>query len=142
MTCFWDGIIQTLNAKDYEMLGITKHRNHMENIKNVIVACKNKSPDHEFVVEWQGIELRPKEVEEIKEAIKDYNIGCISQGHWTGVCDPFLCFISSFLKHKIIFRYMMNNIVMSPNDATTIRKEVNYTANRGHFKFSNVREIK
>lgn len=142
MTCFWDGIIRSLNKKDYEMLGITKHGNHMENIKNVIISFKNKSQNHNFEMEWQGVKLREKEVEEIKEAIKDYNINGIRQGHLTSICDPFLCFISSYLKHKIQFKYMSNNLIYSPVDNTKIRKEVNYSANRGHFQFINLREIR
>lgn len=140
MTCFWDGITRSMNNDDYVKLGITKHPNHIQNIKNIIAACKNKAPGHALRVLWQGKELTPKEVSETKEAIRDYNVSGIGGGHWTSVCDPFLCFFSSFLSHKIIFNYMNNQIIFEPV-GNVVRKNIYYRANRGHFVFQKVENI-
>lgn len=139
MTCFWDGIVRSMDEKDYSKLGIQKLKNHLQNIYQIIQACKNKSQSHNLSLLWQNKPVTNKEIEEIKEAIRDYNSKGIHNGHLTSICDPFLCFFSSFLGHKITFHYMTNHIIFEPS--TTITKEVFYRANRGHFAFQTVKKL-
>ena len=138
MTCFWDGISRSLDHNDYKILGITKLGNHIENIKQIINACKRLSKQHSVEIKWQNKLLTQKEKEEITEAIEDYDINGICHGHFTSICDPFMCFLSSILHHRMVFQYMQNRIVFEPE---TPIKEVFYRANSGHFVFQSMKII-
>ena len=133
MTCFWDGIIQGLDDEDYKILSITRERNKHIMIQNLIKSFKNKINTHIIDIRWQNNNLLKSEINEIKEAIKDYDYTKINQGHFTSSCDPFLCFLSSFLKYKIHFNYVNHNIIFEPIQNT--KKEIYFKASRGHFVF-------
>lgn len=133
MTCFWDGILQGLDDEDYNILSIKRERNKHIMIHKLINSFKNIIDTHSINIRWQNDNLLKSEINEIKEAVKNYDIKKINQGHFTSSCDPFLCILSSFLKYKIHFNYVNHNIVFEP--VQHIKKEIYFKASRGHFVF-------
>tara|TARA_B100001063_G_scaffold247268_1_gene291938 strand:+ start:3859 stop:4242 length:384 start_codon:yes stop_codon:yes gene_type:complete len=124
MTCFWDGIIGSLNNQDYEVAGIRKanNRDFINQLKK-----KNKMTSS---VSWQGNKLTEQEMKEHMEAIKDYNINGIGNGHLTSTCDSFLLLVCEVFKVNITHRYMNVNIIYKHDSG---RKTLNFRSNRGHF---------
>lgn len=139
MTCFWDGVLRSLDSHDFTLLGIHKTPNKYTCIASLIESCKSRIQSHTPDIKWQNAPLHKNEIKEIREAIREYNSKHIRNGHFTSSCDPFLCFLSSYLSHKIVFQYMNHTIVFLPPKP---KKEVHYRATRGHFTFVKTNPIK
>ena len=124
MTCFWDGIISSLNNQDYQVAGIRKarHRDFINQLK-----AKNKMVSS---VSWQGNKLTEQEMKEHMEAIKDYNVNGIGSGHLTSTCDSFLLLVCELFKVNIKHKYMNTNIIYQHDNG---RKTLTFSSNRGHF---------
>ena len=125
MTCFWDGIMKSLNQNDFNFIKEKKINNH-----EFIKMLKKRTRKMTNVL-WQGKPLREQEMNEHIQAIKDYNINGISRGHLTSVCDSFLLLICEIFKVNIIHRYM--NIEIKYTNKEYVRKTVHYSSNNGHF---------
>lgn len=124
MTCFWDGIISSLNNQDYQVAGIRKAKHH--DFINQLKA-KNKMVSS---VSWQGNKLTEQEMKEHMEAIKDYNVNGIHSGHLTSTCDSFLLLVCELFKVNITHKYINTNIVYKHDNG---RKTLIFSSNRGHF---------
>jgi hypothetical protein len=124
MTCFWDSILSSLNQEDFNLLGEKKKTNRIEFIK--ILKNKNKLTN----ALWQNKPLKNQEKKEHFEAIKDYNISGIRNGHLTSICDSFLLLICDLLKINIEHRFLNTTIIYSISNS---RKTVRFKSNKGHF---------
>lgn len=125
MTCFWDGIMKSLNQSDFNFIK-EKKINNLELIKMLKKRVKMMKN-----VLWQGESLREQEINEHIEAIKEYKINGIPNGHLTSVCDSFLLLICELFKVNIIHRYM--NIEIKYTNKEQSRKTIHYSSNNGHF---------
>lgn len=125
MTCFWDGIMKSLNQNDFNFINEKKINNY-----EFIKMLKKKTRKMTNVL-WQGKPLREQEINEHIQAIKDYNINGIPNGHLTSVCDSFLLLICEIFKVNIVHRYM--NIEIKYINKEHVRKTVHYSSNNGHF---------
>tara|TARA_Y100000741_G_C18250803_1_gene557240 strand:- start:698 stop:1078 length:381 start_codon:yes stop_codon:yes gene_type:complete len=123
MTCFWDSILSSLNDEDLRILGTNRHR------KNLIIALKNKNKITTTL--WQGSNLSQKEREESFDAVKDYNIKGIFNGHLTSICDYFLLLISDLLNLSIEHRFLNTKIIYTP--LGNVRRHIKFKSNNGHF---------
>ena len=128
MTCFWTGVVSVLTHEDLSLLG----NPCTSDLPAFIRRLQEIAPTAEFNISWQSVNLTEKEIQEQKEAIRDYNISNIGQGHWTSSCDPFLCLLSDVMQVKIVFRYMNNMIVFSTKTPTP-RKTLQFAASNSHF---------
>ena len=124
MTCFWDSILSSLNKDDFKLLGEQKKPNRNTFIK--VLKEKNKITN----TLWQGKQLRNQEKKEHFEAIKDYNISGIRNGHLTSICDSFLLLICDLLKINIEHMFLNVNIKYNIENA---RKTLRFKSNKGHF---------
>ena len=59
MTCFWDGIISSMNKDDLNILGVSVRPSPSELVKNL--KNKNRNTSN---VNWEGKPLRCNEIEE------------------------------------------------------------------------------
>lgn len=128
MTCFWTGVVSALLPEDFERLGLTTTPTlptFIQKLKEIAAAADT------FELKWQGTYLTASEIQEQKEAIRDYNIDGIGNGHWTSSCDPFLCLLTHVLEIQIDFRYMNNLIVFE--STKPIRKRLQFAASESHF---------
>ena len=126
MTCFWDGVLRALKEDDYRFIS-EKRCNRVEFIK----MLKRRNIPMTDVV-WNGKKLRNQEINEHQQAIKEYNISGINNGHLTSTCDSFLLLICQLFKVGIRHRYL--NTVISYNNEKESRKVLNFSSNSGHFK--------
>ena len=132
MTCFWDGIMQSLDNSDFAHIDKSptlkrSHRNFIEFMKEASRDLSGNTGD----VTWQGIEFREQEMAENAEAIKVYDVGKIRGGHLTSVCDPFLVLVCQVFQVDIHHRYL--NIWVKYENRKTARKVLKFRSNRGHF---------
>jgi hypothetical protein len=129
MTCFWTGVVSALTNEDIALLG-----NPMLAINDLplfIRRLQDLAPVAEFDIRWQSTQLTISEIQEQKEAIKDYNISNIGHGHWTSSFDPFLCLLADLLHVKIEFRYLNHMIVFE--SCKPHRKTLQFAASNSHF---------
>lgn len=127
MTCFWTGVVSSLTNEDLDMLGNPSTTNLPALIEHLQMIARTA----EFDICWQALSLSEKEITEQKEAIRDYIIPNIHQGHWTSSCDPFLCLLADVLQVKIEFRYMNHMIIFESKKP--IRKTLQFAASDSHF---------
>ena len=133
MTCYWDSIRDSLTLDDYNKLGI----NQKPNIKQFISTLKNKNKLVQNVL-WQGNEFRNQEIAEHFEAVKNYNINGIQNGHLTSVCDSFLLLLCELLEISIEHKYL-NNVIYYKNKKHS-RKTLYFKSNNGHFEIDNYKK--
>lgn len=133
MTCYWDSIRDSLTLDDYNKLGI----NQKPNIKQFIITLQNKNKLVQNVL-WQGNEFRNQEIAEHFEAVKNYNINGIQNGHLTSVCDSFLLLLCELLEISIEHKYL-NNVIYYKNKKHS-RKTLYFKSNNGHFEIDNYKK--
>ena len=127
MTCFWDGILQSLDNDDFRKVGITKLQ-----IKPFIQFLKKKNTKNITTI-WNGEKLTSKQCDENYQHIANYNIDSIYGGYDCSGCDPFLILVTQIFLLNTIHNYMGHKIsYMSDGN---VCKNVNYGSNRGHFYF-------
>lgn len=131
MTCFWTGVVSALRSDDVLLLGGGENPLLLQDLPAFIRRLQDAAITADFDIRWQSTQLTLLEIQEQKEAIKDYNISNIGHGHWTSSCDPFLCLLSDLLQVKIEFRYLNHMIVFESNKPS--RKTLQFAASASHF---------
>jgi hypothetical protein len=133
MTCFWDGILQSLDNDDFRKVGISKLQ-----IKPFIQFLKSKNTKN-ITTTWNGEKLTSKQCEENYQHIANYNIDSIYGGYDCSGCDPFLILVTQIFSLNTIHNYMGHKIsYMSDGN---VCKNVNYGSNRGHFYFISCKKL-
>jgi hypothetical protein len=130
MTCFWDGIMKSLNESDKILLNIKNDNN----IYNLIDSLKNKNIDT-VNIHWQHYKLIKSQLIENKEHIKSYNKSEAPSGYLCSTCDPFLILLSEILEKNIIHDYLGNNITYT--NTKNKNGTIFYKSDKGHFWFIN-----
>ena len=77
MTCFWDGIISSLNIEDFQKIDINikpSPKNFVEKLKKYNIKTHN--------VCWCGEKITDKQMKENYEAIQNYHINTIHKGYY------------------------------------------------------------
>jgi hypothetical protein len=128
MTCFWDGIMKSLNKNDFDLIGETKGTNidFIKMLKRVKIPMEN--------VLWENQKLSSNEIKEHLKAIDEYDINGIPGGHLTSSCDSFLLLICELFKVNIEHMYMIHTIKYT--NTNEVRKTLRYSSNDKHFTFS------
>ena len=122
MTCFWDGILRALQKDAKQRIGNCNHTNFIHYLK------KNNKKTND--VKWNGYTLSNQELTEHYNAVSQYNIGKIRNGHLCSTCDSFLLLICDIFNVNIQHRYMNTTIRYNKKDA---RRTIHFASNRGHF---------
>lgn len=125
MTCFWDGIISSLDINDYKKIGIDKKpspRDFVINLKKHNIKTSN--------VLWCNNKITDKQLGENYEAINNYDIKTINKGYFCSTFDPFLFLISEIFKLNIQHCYLKNTI--NYKNINNI-KNIKYKSNKNHF---------
>lgn len=125
MTCFWDGIISSLDKDDLKILGL-KSNPSQEQLAKKLMEKNIKTTS----ILWQNKQLSDNELAENYIHIADYTHWSLHQGYLCSTCDPFLCLISELLMINIDHTYLDNTIhYKHPLSVKTVR----YKSDRGHF---------
>mgnify|MGYP001291128393 FL=1 len=128
MTCFWDGVMKSLNKNDFDLIN-EKKSSHIELIR---MLKRRKTPM--INVLWENQKLSKNEIKEHLLAIDEYDINGIPGGHLTSSCDSFLLLICELFKVNIEHMYMIHTIKYS--NTKEVRKTLYYSSNDKHFVFS------
>ena len=128
MTCFWDGILNSLDKEDRHKIGLTTN-----NIYNLIDRLKTiNCPTIDM--KWQNELITNSQIKANMTHIKDYQKHNAPKGYMCSTFDPFLFLLAFVLKKPVNFIYCGHTInYESPN---SIGKCLNYKCNRGHFWFN------
>ena len=127
MTCFWNGILKSLNKNDFKLYF---NINIKPNIINFIKLLKNNNRLTKNIM-WNGKKLSLIEMKENYNAIKNYNINKINNGHLCSTCDYFLLLISEIFEVNINHNYMKTKI--NYKNCKKSRRILKFYSNRGHF---------
>ena len=124
MTCFWDGILNTLTNEDFRPFGYSK----MPNTEFVLFLKKfNKKTKN---VTWNSEKFTEKQLEENFTHIRNFDYRSIRNGYDCSICDPFLILVSELFNISIIHDYR-GNVMRYDNQQS--KRVVNYGSNSGHF---------
>jgi len=125
MTCFWDGIISSLDKDDLNILGL------IELPKPAKLATRLKQLNKKTSkINWELKPLHFNEIEENYIHVRDFAHQSIYNGYLCSICDPFLCLICQLLKVNINHTYLKHTVHYTIDNA---RKTFYYSSNRGHF---------
>ena len=125
MTCYWDGLLRSLDQEDLTLLNSNKNINNIDFI--LLLKKNNKLCEN---VKWQNNFLSKKLLEENYEMIKDFNENNINQGYDCSSCDPFMILLCELFKININYDYNGNNIQYMIDNS---RKTIKYSSNQSHF---------
>lgn len=128
MTCFWDGLMKGILNEDYKCLGKEYNKKDRTNLIKILKS-ENKLTTN---VMWNGKMLSEKELRENYEAVKNYDIRKIGEGHLCSTCDYMLLLICDLFKIDIEHKYL-NNIMKYTNSKN--KNKINVKSNKGHFMF-------
>ena len=125
MTCFWNGIMKSLDKEDKIILDI-KDRNIYKLISRLKeLNCKTEN------MKWQNQNITNNQIKENMEHIKIYNIHSARNGYLCSTFDPFLFLLSYKLNKIVIFKYCGRNIKYEPENPKD--KTLKYKCNTRHF---------
>jgi len=128
MTCFWDGIMKSLNKNDFDLINEKKSSN------SELIAMLKRRKVEMINVLWENQKLSKNEIKEHLLAIDEYDTNGIPGGHLTSSCDSFLLLICELFKVNIEHMYMINTIKYTNKE--DVRKTLYYSSNDKHFVFS------
>ena len=121
MTCFWNGILKSLNLKGFrfnsneELIGFLKKQN--KKTKNVM---------------WNNIFLREQEMAENYEAVENYDVKGIYNGHLCSCCDYILLLVCEIFCVDIDHWYL-NRLMSYKNKKNKEKNKLTFHSNHHHF---------
>ena len=127
MTCFWDGIIQSLSLEDFRIISDLQRKPNPRQLAEFLKS-KNKYVEH---VLCQNEPISEKQKEECFEAIKELNIDRINNGYFCSCFDPFLMLLCELFCIHIIHKY--NGTVIEYKNIYLNRKTITYHSSSSHF---------
>lgn len=125
MTCYWDGLIKSLDGADCDMLGL-KDRS-IYTLIDRLKALNCPTLD----MKWQDVSITSSQIQENMSHIKDYPTSSAPQGYLCSTFDPFLCILSFLLQKTVHMDYCGSAIKYEPN--TPSKTPLKYRCNRVHF---------
>ena len=121
MTCFWDGILKSLNENEYTRLGVS------DKTPQALLNAFKQVAQTATSVKWQGQTVTVQLLRESQDVVQKY---CIQDGHLTGAFDPFMIVLADVLQNNITFHFngtIISYSVENPNRTLT------YKATTSHF---------
>jgi hypothetical protein len=125
MTCYWDGVIKSLEKPDCDILGL-KNRN-IYTLIDRLKALNCRTLD----MKWQNAPITSSQMDENMVHIKDYPRSSGPQGYLCSTFDPFLFLLSFLLKKPVHMDYCGSAIKYEPKICSNT--PLKYRCNRGHF---------
>ena len=121
MSCFWKSILGACR----------KHQLLWKNVSNVNDICKTIISLNRLTstVTVNEEPLTKQQQKENFEAVKNYNVSGINNGHLTSTCDYFLCLVAELTNSTIIHNFNGTVITYFAGSESTIR----FQSDLGHF---------
>ena len=124
MTCFWDGILNTLTDRDFEKFKFRK----MPNSEFVLFLKKFNKKTRNVI--WNNEKFSEKQLDENFTHIKEFDFRSIRNGYDCSSCDPFLILICEIFAVSIDHNYRGNMIKYRNVNSKRILR---FGSNSGHF---------
>lgn len=126
MTCFWDGILTSLNTIDFNKYHVQKptsiHRLDQFIKTHNILATR---------IKWNNKKLSPQELREHYDHVNTIKIS--SQGYPCGGCDSVLLLLSKLFRINISHNY--RNIKFTYTYKKYSKSVIRYKSSSSHFEF-------
>ena len=119
MSCFWDGILKAFNSNGWRF-----------NSKKEFIEFLKKENRKTRSIIWNNNPLREQEMSENFEAVKNYDIKYIYNGHLCSCCDYILLLVSEIFCVDIDHWYL--NRLMSYKNKKG-KKKLTFHSNHHHF---------
>ena len=129
MTCFWDGILNSLQHNDFKIIGINKP-NNIDELINVFKSYNIKPID----ITWNGNILKEQEMKEHMESIKVFDSSGKNSGYFCSTCDSFLLLLCQLLHLNVIHKYR-DTLIKYIHKKKTM-KTLYFGSDNGHFWFN------
>jgi len=126
MTCFWDGILSSLDNHDLKLIDISEK----PPILQFINTLKNKNTKTNHIL-WNNNQITSKQLIENFTHVKDFSTSNINNGYLCSTFEPFLFLIAQLFSIDIIHNY--NGNIIKYTNIEKSRKTVKYKSNTGHF---------
>ena len=125
MTCFWDGILQSLSNDDFQFAFKTNKSNN-----KILISLLKDNNKKTTRVMWNKKKLTEKQMDDNYEHVQNFNIESIYGGYLCSSCDPFLLLVSEVFNVNIDHDYCGNGIKYETSSA---RKTLRFKSSGGHF---------
>ena len=134
MTCYWSGILNALKRTDFERICGKTRKPNCETLIRFLQTKNTKNHN----ITWNGKKITKQEREENYEAVKNYNIRGIYNGHLCSPCDYFLFLISKVFEANITHYYLGRKMEYKNPNA---RRVFTFKSGRGHFWYTSSRSL-
>ena len=131
MTCFWNGILTSLDNATINSFLHRPYNDPKPRAKEFVQLLKRHNTQTNNVL-WNDTILSQRELEENFTHIKNYNENSIYQGYDCSTCDPFLLLIAQLFSVNIQHNYNGYTVHYKVKNNKGIRL-LKYKSNRGHF---------
>jgi hypothetical protein len=125
MTCFWNGLIKSLDKEDCDILGLKDRSIYTLIDRFKALNCPTLD------MKWQNMSITSSQIDENMTHITDYQKSEAPRGYLCSTFDPFLFLLSFLLKKPIHMSFCGSDIKYESNTHT--RTPLKYRCNRGHF---------
>ena len=105
MTCFWEGILSSLDNHDLKLINISTK----PPILQFINTLKNKNTKTNHIL-WNNNQITSKQLIENFTHVKDFSTSNINNGYLCSTFEPFLFLIAQLFSIDIIHNYNGNII--------------------------------
>ena len=134
MSCFWKGLLISLNNKDLKYFKIESKSVKDKNIKQFIKQLKILNTKT-INMTCNCIILSDKQLQENYDHIKNYDINSFNDGYYCSCSDPFL-FLLSYLLHVNILHDYDGNIIKYGINSNKQSRTLKFNSNTEHFMAS------
>lgn len=137
MSCFWDGLIQSLPASYFTSRGLVAEGKPSPEILAKWMQEHNR-PTTSILL--NGGELTSKQVLENLEWVRSYNPAQVGSGYYCGTADPFLLLFAELFNCSIEHKYRAVDPAptIHYSNISCPRPLIRVSSNRGHFSFRSV----
>jgi hypothetical protein len=127
MSCFWDGILRSLELQDFYYLRAPKPltarqlANFLKNHNRLTtgIRCNDRIP------------LRAPQLQENFDAIAQFDVDGIYEGYLCSTSDPFLCLVSFLFDVEI--QHDFNGVTITYSTESRPRRIIRYRSDSNHF---------
>lgn len=143
MTCFWDGILQALEADGNlrAELQLTGPASLVACFKAKNTVPQRKTTDGHVItsVLWQGQPISKAEMRENLKHVRDYEGP--GDGHLTSACDPFLILLSHLTDRDVEHKLQApagkgTHTIRYRNVFNHSGRAYRFSSNLGHFRYT------